>query len=101
MSVLPPMVPRRHSGVRVMITPGEQLPPGGLPIYTNSAKGIFISFSADHSAGELMFCVSKFALLALFFLCSENGASREANHTSAESEVVCTCINGSDILFYD
>ncbi|XP_042248104.1 epidermal growth factor receptor kinase substrate 8-like protein 1a [Thunnus maccoyii] len=37
----PPVVPRKPSGVRVMITPEEQLPPGGLPTYTdfNKEKG--------------------------------------------------------------
>lgn len=35
----PPPVARRHSGIRVMITPGEQPPPSGVPIYTNFAKG--------------------------------------------------------------
>ncbi|XP_068583939.1 epidermal growth factor receptor kinase substrate 8-like protein 1a [Cebidichthys violaceus] len=39
MSALPPPVaPRRYSGVRVMLIPGEQLPPGGLPIYTHFDK---------------------------------------------------------------
>ncbi|KAM3863845.1 epidermal growth factor receptor kinase substrate 8-like protein 1a [Diretmus argenteus] len=34
----PPVVPRKPSGVRVMIGPGEQLPPGGLPFFTNLRK---------------------------------------------------------------
>ncbi|TDH02757.1 hypothetical protein EPR50_G00156090 [Perca flavescens] len=34
----PPVAPRKHSGVRVMIMPGEQPPPSGLPIYTNFGK---------------------------------------------------------------
>ncbi|TKS91810.1 Epidermal growth factor receptor kinase substrate 8-like protein 1 [Collichthys lucidus] len=38
MSSPPQVVPRKHSGVRVMITPGEPLPSGGLPIYTGSGK---------------------------------------------------------------
>ena len=44
MSAPPPVVPRKHSGVRVMPTPGEQPPPGGLPIYKDSGKGIFIQY---------------------------------------------------------
>lgn len=35
----PPLVPRKPSGVRVMPTPREQPPPGGLPSYTNFPKG--------------------------------------------------------------
>lgn len=38
-------------------------------------------------------CVSTFALMALFFLCSENGTSGEATSVSAEREVVCIHIN--------
>ncbi|KAM8724401.1 epidermal growth factor receptor kinase substrate 8-like protein 1a isoform 1-T1 [Acanthopagrus schlegelii] len=38
MSAPPPVVPRKHSGVRVMPTPGEQPPPGGFPIYKDSGK---------------------------------------------------------------
>lgn len=34
----PPVVPRKPSGVRVMIPPGDQPPPGGLPIYMDSGK---------------------------------------------------------------
>ncbi|XP_035852587.1 epidermal growth factor receptor kinase substrate 8-like protein 1a isoform X1 [Sander lucioperca] len=34
----PPVAPRKHSGVRVMIMPGEQPPPSGLPIYTDFGK---------------------------------------------------------------
>lgn len=47
--------------------------------------------------------MSKFALLALFLLCSGNGASGESNQTSllnAEIEVVCTCMYHLDIPFY-
>ncbi|XP_032394596.1 epidermal growth factor receptor kinase substrate 8-like protein 1a isoform X2 [Etheostoma spectabile] len=34
----PPVAPRKHSGVRVMIMPGEQPLPSGLPIYTDFGK---------------------------------------------------------------
>ncbi|XP_059204577.1 epidermal growth factor receptor kinase substrate 8-like protein 1a [Centropristis striata] len=34
----PPVAPRKHSGVRVMIMPGEQPHPGGLPIYADYGK---------------------------------------------------------------
>lgn len=58
MSVQPPVVLRRHSGVRVMVTPGEQPPPGGLPISRNSAKGIFMCVIYNH---VLTFTVSTFS----------------------------------------
>ncbi|XP_042361829.1 epidermal growth factor receptor kinase substrate 8-like protein 1a [Plectropomus leopardus] len=34
----PPVLPRKHSGVRVMIIPGEEPPPGGLPVYRGFSK---------------------------------------------------------------
>ncbi|KAI3359292.1 hypothetical protein L3Q82_002801 [Scortum barcoo] len=39
MSAPPPVLPRKHSGIRVMMTPGEQPSPFGLSIYTASSKG--------------------------------------------------------------
>ncbi|XP_040917775.1 epidermal growth factor receptor kinase substrate 8-like protein 1a [Toxotes jaculatrix] len=44
----PPVVPRKPSGVRVMITPGEQPPPGSLPIYTGSGKEIGANLDSNH-----------------------------------------------------
>lgn len=38
MSAPPPVLPRKHSGVRVMIMPGQQPPPGGQNVYTHSGK---------------------------------------------------------------
>ncbi|XP_029945857.1 epidermal growth factor receptor kinase substrate 8-like protein 1a [Salarias fasciatus] len=46
----PPMVPRKPSGVRVMVSPGEELPPGGLPGYTHSVKGNSTNGEEDHSS---------------------------------------------------
>ncbi|XP_047428765.1 epidermal growth factor receptor kinase substrate 8-like protein 1a [Mugil cephalus] len=45
----PPVVPRKPSGVRVMISPGEELPPGGLPFYTNSGKEFGASRETNHT----------------------------------------------------
>ncbi|XP_035510876.1 epidermal growth factor receptor kinase substrate 8-like protein 1a [Morone saxatilis] len=50
MSSPPPVVPRRYSGVRVMITPGEQPPPGGLPIYSHSSKENGVSEVSNHTS---------------------------------------------------
>uniref|UniRef100_UPI0037E8B71E epidermal growth factor receptor kinase substrate 8-like protein 1a n=1 Tax=Semicossyphus pulcher TaxID=241346 RepID=UPI0037E8B71E len=38
MSAPPPVVPRKPSGVRVMMPRGEQLPPGALPVYRGTRK---------------------------------------------------------------
>ncbi|KAM7386667.1 hypothetical protein PAMA_009333 [Pampus argenteus] len=46
----PPVVPRKPSGVRVMIGPGEQLPPGGLPIYTGFNKEKGASVESNHKS---------------------------------------------------
>ncbi|CAN9505709.1 unnamed protein product [Ophioblennius macclurei] len=50
MSARPPMVPRKPSGVLVMISPGEELPPGGLPGYTNFVKDNSTNGVAEHSS---------------------------------------------------
>uniref|UniRef100_A0A3B4AKN3 SH3 domain-containing protein n=1 Tax=Periophthalmus magnuspinnatus TaxID=409849 RepID=A0A3B4AKN3_9GOBI len=39
MSVPPPVVPRKPSGVRVMLSPDDQSPPSVLPVYPGPAKG--------------------------------------------------------------
>ncbi|XP_037647072.1 epidermal growth factor receptor kinase substrate 8-like protein 1a [Sebastes umbrosus] len=50
MSASPPAVsPRKHSGVRVMILKGQQLPPGGLPIYTDRGKENGASGASNHT----------------------------------------------------
>ncbi|XP_078141041.1 epidermal growth factor receptor kinase substrate 8-like protein 1a [Centroberyx gerrardi] len=46
----PPLVPRKPSGVRVMIGPGEQLPPGGLPVYSNFRKVNGASEESKHTS---------------------------------------------------
>ncbi|XP_070779374.1 epidermal growth factor receptor kinase substrate 8-like protein 1a [Enoplosus armatus] len=46
----PPVVPRKPSGVRVMITPGEQSPPGGLPLYIDSGKENGASGESNHKS---------------------------------------------------
>ncbi|XP_070704448.1 epidermal growth factor receptor kinase substrate 8-like protein 1a [Pempheris klunzingeri] len=50
MSAPPPVVPRKPSGVRVMMTPGGQLLPSGLPVYTNSAKENGASEESNHAS---------------------------------------------------
>lgn len=118
MSAPPPsVIPRKPSGVKVMIAPGEQRPPGGVSVYRNSSKGMLIWLTCmfEHVLSvyfyhlwTLLLCttnltqqvwcfvyMSKFALMVLLLLCSENGASKSI-HTSlmnAENEVVCTRIN--------
>lgn len=74
MSAAPPaVIPRKPSGVRVMITPGQQPPYGGMPVYTdgkskriwllcehvgyNSTVGIntvFLSVQGVEPAGRIM-----------------------------------------------
>lgn len=108
----PPPVARRHSGIRVMITPGEQPRPSGVPIYTNLAKGTLTSMKYTHiltfshiditSVSSLFLHIKMLILLDAFsFLCPENGASGEPDYTSAQREVVCTCINSLDNLLCD
>ncbi|XP_022612535.1 epidermal growth factor receptor kinase substrate 8-like protein 1 [Seriola dumerili] len=46
----PPVVPRKPPGVRVMLTPGEQPPPGGLPIYTGSGKENGADGDSNHTS---------------------------------------------------
>lgn len=108
----PPPVARRHSGIRVMITPGEQPPPSGVPIYRNFAKGTLASMkytnilTCSHIditsvSSHFLHIIISILVDAFSFLCPENGASGEPDYTSAQREVVCTCINSLDNLLYD
>lgn len=99
----PPPVARRQSGIRVMLTQGEQ-PPPSLPIYPNSAKGTntqtfcHVSLPVRHSRLILIFLNTLFSPPPpLTPAGSENGSNAEANFTSAQREVVCGCINSQDI----
>ncbi|XP_049416456.1 epidermal growth factor receptor kinase substrate 8-like protein 1a [Epinephelus fuscoguttatus] len=46
----PPVVPRKHSGVRVMIIPGQQPAPAGLPTYTGFGKENGASGESNHTS---------------------------------------------------
>ncbi|CAJ1076864.1 epidermal growth factor receptor kinase substrate 8-like protein 1 [Xyrichtys novacula] len=49
----PPVVPRKPSGVRVMIPPGEQLPAGVLPVYRRTAKENGDSGEMNHTSSQV------------------------------------------------
>ncbi|XP_041813024.1 epidermal growth factor receptor kinase substrate 8-like protein 1a isoform X2 [Chelmon rostratus] len=49
MSAPPPVSPRKHSGVRVMMMPGQHPPPGGQSIYTHSGKENGSSEESSHT----------------------------------------------------
>ena len=52
----PPVVPRKPSGVRVMMIPGEQPRPSALPIYTDFNKGKMICLKCFHVCYSMCMC---------------------------------------------